>query len=362
MKSLFIIFTHACVLFANPIWVEIINEFQTAPTSLERVEYRFFSSPSSDTFYFDSISLLNTSIKTPSGPAIVDTQLFLRGTGHTTVNGSVVSGPFGLPDSNGFIVVNIGIGYPTDSVSYPPMAPAPPYNHSSAKYHCFLYNSADNEYSVVPDWYFDPTPTFGASNDDYPGCRISGYVYDNNNQPLANAKVKVTPYYWGFYTVLIRTPPYYVTCSTMTEIDGAYTIDSLQPWNYYVIASINGYLTDTINVYSLKALNPLTNINFNLIFGISEDETEKNMSRNLTFQNPTNGLSLIGIYGEQTDIRIYDISGRLVKDLSPLISNTPSIVTWDGTDQSSRGLPAGMYFIHTKTHGSSIIKKLIRIE
>ncbi len=97
---------------------------------------------------------------------------------------SSVVRPFGLPDSNGFIVVNIGIGWPTDSVSYPLLAPTPPTNYSTAKYHCFTYNSYDKKHKVVGDWYFDPTPTFGSGNNDYPGCAISDKVFDNNNQPL----------------------------------------------------------------------------------------------------------------------------------------------------------------------------------
>jgi len=46
-------------------------------------------------------------------------------------------------------------------------------------------------------------------------------------------------------------------------------------------------------------------------------------------------------------LKIYDASGRLVKSLNPVasIENLESIVIWDGTDQSNRQLPSGVYFV-----------------
>jgi len=46
-------------------------------------------------------------------------------------------------------------------------------------------------------------------------------------------------------------------------------------------------------------------------------------------------------------LKIYDASGRLVKDffLSTTYYLLPTAVSWDGTDQSDRQLPSGVYFV-----------------
>ena len=66
---------------------------------------------------------------------------------------------------------------------------------------------------------------------------------------------------------------------------------------------------------------------------------------------------------DNLEAKVYDISGRLVKDLSDVLSNVDhqASVIWDGTDQANRFLPSGIYFLQLKAGDSSLTKKLLLI-
>jgi hypothetical protein len=58
-----------------------------------------------------------------------------------------------------------------------------------------------------------------------------------------------------------------------------------------------------------------------------------------------------------TELMVYDIEGRLVKDLC--IGKNHIRIIWDGCDNSGKQLPAGVYFLHVKQKDFSDVKKLI---
>jgi hypothetical protein len=60
-------------------------------------------------------------------------------------------------------------------------------------------------------------------------------------------------------------------------------------------------------------------------------------------------------------IRIYDISGSMVKNFSlpTTYSILPTTVSWDGTDSSNRKLPSGVYFVSMKTEKAAITRKVL---
>ena len=62
-------------------------------------------------------------------------------------------------------------------------------------------------------------------------------------------------------------------------------------------------------------------------------------------------------------IRIYDISGRLVKHFSVPTAYclVPSVISWDGTDSSNRKLPSGVYFLKFQAGEYSAKEKLLLI-
>ena len=61
------------------------------------------------------------------------------------------------------------------------------------------------------------------------------------------------------------------------------------------------------------------------------------------------------------NLKIYDVSGRIVKsfNLESCIVNQVSAVIWDGTDDSGRKLPSGVYFIHLETEEFKKTEKVI---
>jgi len=66
---------------------------------------------------------------------------------------------------------------------------------------------------------------------------------------------------------------------------------------------------------------------------------------------------------EVSKLKIYDISGRLVMDLSlqTTHSSTPVQVYWNGTDDSDRKLPSGVYFVKLEADGFVAAHKLLLI-
>ncbi|MEO0189704.1 MAG: C25 family cysteine peptidase [candidate division WOR-3 bacterium] len=64
---------------------------------------------------------------------------------------------------------------------------------------------------------------------------------------------------------------------------------------------------------------------------------------------------------QEVGLRIYDITGRLVRDFSRLtthdLQNTE--MTWDGSDDLGRRLPAGVYFIQLTTEDFKTVKKAV---
>jgi hypothetical protein len=61
------------------------------------------------------------------------------------------------------------------------------------------------------------------------------------------------------------------------------------------------------------------------------------------------------------EMNIYDTSGRLVKsfDLGSRMQNQASSISWDGTDQSGRVVPQGVYFVRFETQNASITIKTV---
>ncbi len=60
-------------------------------------------------------------------------------------------------------------------------------------------------------------------------------------------------------------------------------------------------------------------------------------------------------------LQIYDAAGRLVRSFllpNSYLLNSTSVV-WDGTDDSNRQLPGGVYFVKLRTDGIDILKKVV---
>jgi hypothetical protein len=71
------------------------------------------------------------------------------------------------------------------------------------------------------------------------------------------------------------------------------------------------------------------------------------------------GASISDFQTEGIGLKIYDISGRLVKDLASLVSNPSSIVTWNGLDDSGRKAASGVYFVKLTADGKESVEKAV---
>ncbi len=63
----------------------------------------------------------------------------------------------------------------------------------------------------------------------------------------------------------------------------------------------------------------------------------------------------------KTFLRIYDTSGRIVKDFTPLMAEKFGKFIWDGKDNNGRGLPAGVYVLELSISREVIHSNLIFI-
>ena len=64
------------------------------------------------------------------------------------------------------------------------------------------------------------------------------------------------------------------------------------------------------------------------------------------------------------EIQIYDLSGRLVRNLSlpTAYSLLPTGVAWDGRDSAGRRVAPGIYFVKLKYSNRVYSRKVVRIE
>ncbi len=66
---------------------------------------------------------------------------------------------------------------------------------------------------------------------------------------------------------------------------------------------------------------------------------------------------------QKPTLKIYDITGRLVKDFACLAFNAPhpALITWDGTDNLLRKIPNGVYFCRLGTSEFTLTKQIVKI-
>jgi hypothetical protein len=71
----------------------------------------------------------------------------------------------------------------------------------------------------------------------------------------------------------------------------------------------------------------------------------------------------IGQSAESIELKIYDATGRLVRNLSDAMPHAPGAmqISWDGTDQTNRKLPSGVYFVTLQTGEHSESRKVLLV-
>ncbi len=84
------------------------------------------------------------------------------------------------------------------------------------------------------------------------------------------------------------------------------------------------------------------------------------------FPNPFRGavtISISGVTGSVQTLEVYDLSGRLVSELSATATGGAAVVQWDGATADGGRLPPGIYVLRCRLPGGeSIVRRLIRTE
>ena len=346
VRTSIVVMTVMCVVSANPIWVRVINEFQVSPDYQEKLELRLLYSESFDTLqcYDDSVSLLDMIVETPAGSAYVDTNIMFHFNEPTVLDRSMMSGYFDMPDYGATVWLYHYFWY-LDSIKYPGQQPNPPAYWSASRFYCFGYDSTwYPPWFFIDDWYLDSTPTFGAPNDDYPGCVVAGHVYDHLGQPLEACIVTARSRWYEIYG-----PPYlFKCCTTYTDSSGTYGFTHLLPWYYTIDAAADGYLPDTLSIGPLYALEPMNDLDFYLDLGVKEYDYES-INDPAFYPNPVATHLYVRRIQSSVTINMYDISGQLCKSIK--VNKGQNAVEMD-----CRDLSPGIYFVTFGNHTHKIIK------
>ncbi|OYD14205.1 hypothetical protein CH333_08700 [candidate division WOR-3 bacterium JGI_Cruoil_03_44_89] len=338
-----------------------INEFQTLPNSLQRIELKLVGGQ----------PLMGWYVVTQAGTAYIDSDVVTQENGLIIIDTANTSGIFILGDTNDVIGVFDQYDRSVGGLSYPQRVPAPPCSMSTSLFEesGTIYYYLDIVTVTFTDWYISTVPTFGFPNDDYPGTVISGYVFDVDSQPLPQTQIRAclscleyhcTNFSYGGHFFIERT--------VYSDSFGFYLIDSLLPSNYHLYAEKEGYIGQDVRV-SPTAMEPgMEDFYLEPQFGIEENTAihggyELNIYPNPLFKKTVISYRLSVDSDQPITLKIYDLSGRLIRTFtlhSSLIP--PHEIIWDGRDDSGRELPGGVYFCRLEIEGGSkITKKVVLI-
>lgn len=209
-KFLLIVYLISSV-HSNPIIQTFINEFQTAPDSLERIELHAVPP-------YGQVDLGGWTITTRAGTATINPGTILPLYGYATIDRTNTAGIFSLDETQDTIYLYTNHGWRIDEVRWPSLpvgnynSPAPPYDGSSSR-----YRPPYEPWEPI-NWYIDSTPTFDEPNDDW--SSISGRVLNQYNQPLIGFGV----YARGFYG----------RSAGKADSLGDYTVAGLGEGNYWL--------------------------------------------------------------------------------------------------------------------------------
>jgi N-acetylneuraminic acid mutarotase len=102
-----------------------------------------------------------------------------------------------------------------------------------------------------------------------------------------------------------------------------------------------------------------------LIIGIEEQQAVQNLRIDIgpnPFSKQTNISFGIEPRAEGIELKIYDATGRLVREWDYQTIGHSDQITWDGRDNSGKKVASGIYFIHAETDGRRAVEKVILIE
>ncbi len=199
------------------------------------------------------------------------------------------------------------------------------------------------------------------------GSGITGIITDSiTNQPLS-AEVRVIGYYDSTLAPRLSEPIYGRYRRILNP--GVYSIQFMKTG--YETASfdsvaVNPGITTILNV-RLKPLG-IEETSNRFDSGVYNLEVYPNPFRNrtmigYTIQDAGNIIQDTRCMIPDINLKIYDVCGRVVRDFSRLTVNGERLtILWDGTDDSGRPVPAGVYFIRLETDELKKTEKAILLK
>ncbi|MCK4339805.1 MAG: T9SS type A sorting domain-containing protein, partial [Candidatus Cloacimonetes bacterium] len=123
------------------------------------------------------------------------------------------------------------------------------------------------------------------------------------------------------------------------------TIPFMRNCNNYLL-----YLEDTsVNIYEYSTTS------------IDEELQQVNNIQFTNYPNPFSNSTTISFFNtkpsKNTKIKIYNIKGQLVKQLS--IVNCKSSIDWDGKDENGKQVPSGIYLCKLSIGKEAIVRKMV---
>ena len=95
-----------------------------------------------------------------------------------------------------------------------------------------------------------------------------------------------------------------------------------------------------------------------------DDSPEPGDGERFGYPNPCDSFTRVPFQLKQAgavSLKIYDISGRLVRAVSDEFRDTGrGTIFWDGTDDSGQDVPAGVYLCRVRGPGLDIVRKVTR--
>lgn len=147
-------------------------------------------------------------------------------------------------------------------------------------------------------------------------------------------------------------------------LSGANTVYKL------IEATKTSTVADIDSVFLFASTGPNGDVFRGLLYTIGIDENTQIKPEFTDFQvipNPFRHKTDIsfstGQSAESIELKIYDVTGRLVKDFScpTHYAQRPTLISWDKTDETGKKLPAGVYILRLQTRTQNITEKLVAL-
>jgi hypothetical protein len=137
---------------------------------------------------------------------------------------------------------------------------------------------------------------------------------------------------------------------------------------------INGNLGN-LNIYSLKftpdgkllagTANGVYKYDFNVGIGNEQGANPIEYSLSQNYPNPFNANTIIKFsapINENVSLAIYDIGGKLVRNLYGGMTGAENCVIWDGTNDVSQPVAGGIYFYRLENSAGAAIRKMMYLK